>query len=821
MSVLLLLLVPLVQSESVCTGRGDSTRDWLVAGCSDGSNFSSSSVSDGNVVYTLSNGIITRELTHFATTNTLSTTAIRMTANQTTANLVTTVVPEASLMINGMQVQVGGVAGQIKGSRITTYRSVRSGMSAVAGGYTWIPGVRGSNPNAAWPPRGSRVEFDHVLLCGAVVADGADNEWITFTVHYEQYDGTSGFSRGVAVLHNCSSASLFIANINVAYLALVNDGHVEFQSDTDASLTKSTLLTDGTRSKVQTSYDTTEQGMNLTAGQSYQSYLVAEIFHSTFQWDQDALGGVDRYARESARFWRLVTPQIEQMVVYVQGICVGGNKKYPEDGSDGSVGYWCYDDEGTQGMQVLIDQTKEMKTDMLVFGQNMNQSWRSMVGPEFNSQANLTWFSKLVARAHNTSDGQHSVEVGVYQLLLNARSASALNQVAPGNAFALPNHWFDAMDPHSSLPDHNQDKDTCKGGPSCASLCAGTSFYQNMKTSMLEFWKTVRLSAIDQDGSRYMPCANASHAHHGHNDSMRVQFEEVKDLFHTYLDIPSGFPSGDGVPKVAFVTSASANFLEAGQAKVPGGYNEDVWSLPRWHWIDLQRVLIIKGVNALVNVQRYYPVPLSMPYHNVQFNPADKYHWASCYGYLTNATLTPLEEHLPELNWVLSQTFGTGVMAQLRSRYLYDGPQSKTLLQWWISWFRKYQGILSQDFVTLSLTTSCINETQPTMQCSLDPSIGIDAIIHHGSPAIRSDFSERAMVMVWNPAQVAFNGTLTASLYYSGLTHAAGVSTVSVSYEGGTPKHVPLSTANSVDLFIQLRPRSLTWIVIGDTSVGQ
>ena len=83
--------------------------------------------------------------------------------------------------------------------------------------------------------------------------------------------------------------------------------------------------------------------------------------------------------------------------------------------------------------------------------------------------------------------------------------------------------------------------------------------------------------------SRYMSCANASHAHHGYNDSMRVQFEEVKALFHTYLDIPAAFPSNPEVPKVAFVTSASTNFLEAGQAKVPGGYNEQVWSLPRWY----------------------------------------------------------------------------------------------------------------------------------------------------------------------------------------------------------------------------------------------
>ena len=184
--------------------------------------------------------------------------------------------------------------------------------------------------------------------------------------------------------------------------------------------------------------------------------------------------------------------------------------------------------------------------------------------------------------------------------------------------------------------------------------------------------------------------------------------------------------------------------------------------------------------------------------------------------YETNATLSPLEDHLHELNWVLSQTFGTGIMAQLRSRFIHDGPRSKALLQRWIGWFRKYQGILSQDFVTLSLTTSCTNKTQPTMKCSLNASTGIDAIIHHASPGIRSDFPERAMVLAWNPAQVAFSGSLTAPLYYSGLTHAAGVRAVGVSYLGATPVQTPLSHTNSVDLAIELGPREFTWIVIGN-----
>ena len=200
-------------------------------------------------------------------------------------------------------------------------------------------------------------------------------------------------------------------DVTTAYLALVDDGHVEYQRDTEAALSRTQLLADGTRPVVQSPYSQGEGAVGLASGETYQSYLSAEIFHSSSQWNPNvrtnavrlprvvrvgtrthsytrththallhthasthsytrthvhtltytllhtharrwwwwrwrtvvawsnlfgnrnplwtcalpkALGGVDRYARESARFSRVVTPQIEQMVVYVQGICVGG-----------------------------------------------------------------------------------------------------------------------------------------------------------------------------------------------------------------------------------------------------------------------------------------------------------------------------------------------------------------------------------------------------------------------------------------------------------------------------------------------------------------
>jgi len=60
----------------------------------------------------------------------------------------------------------------------------------------------------------------------------------------------------------------------------------------------------------------------------------------------DIVGGADRHARETSRFIRTVSPQVEQMPILIQGMCVGGIKEYPADGRDGSVGYWCYDEEG-------------------------------------------------------------------------------------------------------------------------------------------------------------------------------------------------------------------------------------------------------------------------------------------------------------------------------------------------------------------------------------------------------------------------------------------------------------------------------------------
>ena len=72
------------------------------------------------------------------------------------------------------------------------------------------------------------------------------------------------------------------------------------------------------------------------------------------------------------------------------------------------------------------------------------------------------------------------------------------------------------------------------------------------------------------------------------------------------------------------------------------------------------------------------------------------------------------------------------------------------------------------------------------------------------------------MIIVWNPAQVSFNGTLSAPMSYSGVTHASGCASGDISFKGSTPIEVPLTNTNSVDIDIKLGPREFTWIVIGE-----
>jgi hypothetical protein len=104
----------------------------------------------------------------------------------------------------------------------------------------------------------------------------------------------------------------------------------------------------------------------------------------------------------------------------------------------------------------------------------------------------VSFFKAIVERAN-----KGGVEVGSYELLLNARSAGALDQCAPSDAADRStnlNAGYDTMDPDTMMTCHNGGKASCTGGPGCCAMCGATLFFDELRDSVLGWWNATGAS---------------------------------------------------------------------------------------------------------------------------------------------------------------------------------------------------------------------------------------------------------------------------------------------------------------------------------------
>lgn len=747
----------------------------------------------GNI--TLTNGIVTRTLARdSASGDTLYTASLRTAAGEKLA----AVVAEAAFEVNGRTVLVGGRGPAPAGAvRLQYTGGVRVGTPATLHPFT--PGARGSSAGTVWPPRGARLEVDHMSPCSAVNAGGGQ---FNTTIAYEVYDNTASFGKTVSIRHSCA-LPLRVCNMTTDLLVLRRDGDVDWQSDASIAQGGISVIdspagqaahTYGYQAVVSRFSDMVAMrgpGLSMFAAddEPFTSFLTVETVHDAPRPPATA-HGMGRRGLETTRSIRTLAPQTTQSPVTAEVVCVGGAELPP---SDPRVGFDCYDAAGTAAVHIMIDQAADVGVEVLVFAQNMNNTWRSMVGNEFQSEANISWFRDIVAHAQ-----ARGIEVGAYQLLRNARSAAALNQCAPLHAGKMSMSGFDTMDLLPPLGTgrscHNQGCGLGDGGPGCCSLCAATTFYDAMEKTMLEFWDDTGMTVVEQDGAETStPCSNASHTHHhGLNDSMWAQWRRVHRTFHAYLE------------RGGFIMGMPGHLFEGGQAKVPGGYDEMTWSLPRWRWIARQRQRMIADPQlrdqSVSNGIRYYITPL-VPYHPSEAigdcRLAESCRWKPVVGYESTATLEPLDEHLVELEWALSQTFGTGIMSVLRGYRLYQGERSRAVMAKWIGWFKRYRRVLTTEFVTLSWT----NET------------GVDAILHRAPQGYYPDVKERALAVAWNTRNETVVANLTLPLYFAGLTTSA-----LVREKEGASRLLRLDANFSCGVAATMPPLSITYFVVEASS---
>ena len=123
----------------------------------------------------------------------------------------------------------------------------------------------------------------------------------------------------------------------------------------------------------------------------------------------------------------------------------------------------------------------------------------------------------------------------------------------------------------------------------------------------------------------------------------------------------------------------------------------------------------------------------------------------------------------------------------VRGSRLYDTPETKSMVEKWARWYRKYRPILTSDLIHI---------TRPTGR-------GLDAMLH-----VNPELETRGLAVVFNPTERRIERELAVPLYYAGLTGSVGVR------EGEGPvRRRELDSQSTLRLNVTLEPGGFTWFV--------
>lgn len=294
------------------------------------------------------------------------------------------------------------------------------------------------------------------------------------------------------------------------------------------------------------------------------------------------------------------------------------------------------------------------------------------------------------------------------------------------------------------------------------SPCLGSRWGLDYFRKLQHFIEATGFDVLEHDGSYPGDvCASTSHpGHRGLDDSQMRQWQQITAFYRwcrargVYLNVPDWY------------------FLN-GSSKTAMGYRETNWSLPRDRQIILGRQNIYDGTWGKTPSMGWMFVPL------VEYQ-----------GGGAAATLEPLEQHLADYEQHLAQNFGSGVQAAYRGPRLYDSEKTRGVVKKWVDFYKAHREILESDLIHL---------WRPDGN-------NIDVVLHV-NPRLR----EKALAMVFNPADRPVSRTVKLPLYYSGLS-----ATAYIREHDGAPKAYRLDREYAVSVPVQIPAHGLTWLVIAD-----
>lgn len=305
-------------------------------------------------------------------------------------------------------------------------------------------------------------------------------------------------------------------------------------------------------------------------------------------------------------------------------------------------------------------------------------------------------------------------------------------------------------------------KDNTQGSPARYGRmpCLGTQWGRDYLNNIIDFSRHSGLGIFENDGSYPGDiCTAADHPfHHGKEDSQWVMWRAITDQYKTlrsegvYLNIPDWY------------------FL-SGANKCGMGYRETNWSLPRAEQEIIERQNMFDGTWTKTQSMGWMFVPLS------------QYH-----GGGAEATIEPLSEHLPHYEARFANLLGYGVQACYRGPRLFDTPETKALVEKWVSFYKQHRDVLDNGDI--------IHLRRPTGR-------DWDGILH-ANPAGK----EKGLAVIYNPLTEEITREIRMPLHYTGLTGKA-----LVSIDGGESKTVTLDPTNHALLKIRIPAQSRTFLL--------
>ena len=547
--------------------------------------------------------------------------------------------PEARVIIDGKEYQVGGLFGQKEQAYllpewVKEYSKSKDGFHCT--GYSQGP----VKPFVNWkmsmwypkqsPANGKQLSFyfksDNPLVKGLEIG-----------VHYEMYDGIPLMVKWVS-MENKGTSTLHINRVVNEILALVEEesavvGKPEVMKKQHGIYVETNYafnnamrydISDQTThwkmdstytSQVNYNYETpcnlevypeNAPGIDLAPGQTLKSVRTHEILMDSY--DRERRGLAIR------KMYRTVAPWITSNPIFMH--LVSSN-----------------DDEVRRAVDQCVATGYEAV--ILSFGSHLNM--------EDSSAANIAKWKQLADYAHGKG-----IVIGGYSLFSSRRISDA----------------DDVVDPKTGKP----------GGAFFGNApCFGSKWGLAYRDKIKYFFAKTGFDIWENDGPYPGDrCGSTTHpGHKGYEDSQWQQMEIQKELYRWLNE------------RGVYINAPDWYFLD-GTHKIAIGYREVNFSLSREQQKILNRQNIFDGTFE------------KTPSMGWGFVPLTRYQ-----GGGPEAILEPLKDHLKDYEQLMMQYYGAGVQACYRGPRLYDADTTRIVVSKVVSWYKKYREILNADIVHL------------------------------------------------------------------------------------------------------------------------